>query len=97
MSKESSTVEADWQVYMILCSDASLYTGITNNLSRRLAQHAAGLGAKYFRGREPGPVVYLEKGHTRSSASRREAAIKKLGPAQKRVLIKSAQNDLERV
>ena len=89
------TSAVDWQVYMILCSDASLYTGITNNLARRMAQHAAGSGAKYFRGRAPGPVVYLEKGHTRSTASRREAAIKKLGPVQKRALIESAQNDLD--
>ena len=89
--------ELEWQVYMILCSDASLYTGITNNLARRVSQHSAGRGAKYFRGREPGPVVYLEKGHTRSSASRREATIKKLGPAQKRALICSEQNDLEKL
>ncbi len=83
---------ADWQVYMILCSDASLYTGITNDLERRLARHAAGRGAKFFSGRAPGPVVYLETGHTRSSASRREAAIKKLRREDKLRLIGSATN-----
>lgn len=87
-----SEVQADWQVYMILCSDASLYTGITNDLERRLARHAAGQGAKFFNGRAPGPVVYLETGHTRSSASRREAAIKKLRRDEKLALIASAAN-----
>lgn len=77
----------NWLVYMIQCSDGSLYTGITNDLERRLRQHANRRGAKYFRGRQPGPVVYLEQGHDRSSASRREAAIKKLSPQAKRRLI----------
>lgn len=81
-----------WFVYIVLCSDASLYTGITTNLERRLAQHASGQGAKYFRGRLPGPVVYLEDGHTRGSASKREAAIKKLSAQGKHRLIASAAN-----
>jgi putative endonuclease len=84
----------NWFVYMILCSDDSLYTGITNNLERRVAQHADQRGAKYFRGRMPGPVVYLEQGHTRSSASRREAAIKKLSSPAKRALILTTSNTL---
>ncbi|HWS02614.1 MAG TPA: GIY-YIG nuclease family protein [Gammaproteobacteria bacterium] len=82
----------NWVVYMIYCSDDSLYTGITNNLERRVAQHSGQRGAKYFRGRMPGPVVYLEQGHTRSSASRREAAIKKLSAPAKRALILMAGN-----
>lgn len=77
----------NWLVYIILCSDGTLYTGITNDLDRRLSQHATQRGAKYFRGRAPGPVVYLEHGHDRSSASRREAAIKKLPLPAKRQLI----------
>ena len=85
----------NWFVYVILCSDASLYTGITNDLERRLTQHADGRGAKYFRGRRPGPGVYLEDGHTRSSASKREAAIKKLSSQDKHQLIMaSAENQL---
>jgi len=87
-----SEAAANWQVYMILCSDTSLYTGITNDLERRLARHAAGQGAKFFGGRAPGPVVYLETGHTRSSASRREAAIKQLRREDKLRLIGSATN-----
>jgi putative endonuclease len=80
-------VDVNWQVYIVLCSDDSLYTGITTDVERRLAEHAAGTGAKYFRGRSPGPLVYLENGHNRSSASRREAEIKRLRPADKRKLI----------
>ena len=79
----------NWQVYIILCTDDSLYTGITTDLERRLRQHGGGRGARYFRGRRPLRVVYREDGHTRSSASRREAVIKKMNHAQKRRLIAS--------
>jgi len=77
----------DWQVYILLCSDDTLYTGITNDLARRLSAHGGRRGAKYLRGRRPQAVVYLESGHTRSSASRREAAIKRLDRAAKLRLI----------
>lgn len=77
----------NWQIYIIRCSDGSLYTGITTDIERRLAQHAAGRGAKFFRGRRPEAVVFLEGAHDRSSASRREAAIKRLGRAAKEALI----------
>ena len=81
-----------WQVYIILCSDDSLYTGITTDVERRFAEHLAGTGAKYFRGRSPRRLVYLEVGHNRSSASRREVEIKRLRPADKRLLIASSAN-----
>jgi putative endonuclease len=84
----------NWQVYIILCTDNSLYTGITTDLERRFRQHADSQGAKYFRGRRPGEVVYLECGHTRSTASKREAAIKKLLRADKMRLIASNSNEL---
>ena len=83
-----------WQVYILLCSDGSLYTGITTDVKRRFAQHAAGTGAKYFRGRSPCRIVYLEPNHDRSSASRRELAVKKLRLAEKQSLIASAQNQV---
>jgi len=84
----------NWQVYMILCSDDSLYTGITTDVSRRLEQHAARRGARYFRARRPREIVYLESGHSRSSASRREALIKRLKRADKQALIGSERNEL---
>ena len=85
----------NWQVYIILCKDNSLYTGITTAVQRRFAQHLAGTGAKYFRGHSPLKLVYLEDGHDRSSASRREAEIKKLRPEDKRRLIESPENSLK--
>lgn len=82
----------DWQVYIILCSDKTLYTGITTDLQRRFNQHASGRGAKYFRGRRPVQVVYQEGSHTRSSASTRELEIKKLSRGEKQLLISSPMN-----
>ncbi len=85
----------NWHVYIILCSDNSLYTGITTDIERRLAQHRGRRGgARYFRGRRPERVVYLEGGHTRSSAGQREAAIKKMNRAQKCDLISSEMNGI---
>jgi len=84
----------NWQVYIILCTDNSLYTGITIDINRRLSEHGGVSGAKYFRGRKPQQLVYLESGHNRSSASKREAAIKKLKRAEKQVLVESGMNEV---
>lgn len=84
----------NWQVYIIQCTDDSLYTGITVDVERRLKQHINGAGAKYFRGHTISRLVYLETGHNRSSASRREAAIKRLRADDKRKLIASSKNSL---
>jgi putative endonuclease len=73
----------NWQVYIIRCSDDSLYTGITTDIDRRFIEHVEGKGAKYFRGRHPVEVVYLENGHTRSSASKREIQIKTMNRSEK--------------
>jgi len=81
-----------WQVYIILCSDDTLYTGITTDIERRMRQHAERRGAKYFRGRQPQRLLYLEGGHDRSSASKRELSIKRLTREQKRLLIREADN-----
>lgn len=86
----------NWHVYIILCSDDTLYTGITTDLQRRFDQHASGRGAKYFRGRRPVRVAYTESGHTRSSAGRREAEIKTLARAEKCILIFSGTCDSSR-
>jgi putative endonuclease len=77
-----------WYVYIVRASDESLYTGITTDLNRRLAEHQSGkAGAKYFRARNACEVVYSESEHNRSTASKREAAIKKLTRHQKLELI----------
>ena len=67
-----------WTVYILQCRDGTLYTGITDNLPRRLAAHNAGRGAKYTRGRTPVVPVYQELCPDRSAALRRERAIKSL-------------------
>ena len=77
----------NWQVYMLRCSDDSLYTGISTDVMRRQQQHASGNGAKYFRGRWPQLLVYLESGHDRSSASRREIELKRLRRSAKQQLV----------
>jgi putative endonuclease len=71
---------------MLECADKSLYTGITTNLERRLAEHAAGKGAKYTRGRGPFRLVYSETCAGRAEATRREAAIKLMDKANKWLL-----------
>jgi putative endonuclease len=71
---------------MLECADKSLYTGITTNLERRLAEHAAGKGAKYTRGRGPFRLVYSETCAGRAEATRREAAIKLMDKANKCLL-----------
>ena len=82
----------EWNVYIILCQDKSLYTGITTDVDRRFEQHATGKGARYFYGHKPMQVVYVEPSHTRSSASKRESEIKKLKKADKQLLISSQRN-----
>ena len=84
----SSGDAGEWFVYIIRASDDSLYTGITTDLQRRLKQHQTGKGgAKYFRGRQASDFVYTESGHSRSSASIREAQIKKMSRQQKNMLL----------
>ena len=80
---------------MIHCSDGSLYTGITTDVEKRFNKHAMQQGAKYFRGRKPKRLVYLENGHDRSSASKREIEVKKLLRVEKIKLIASAVNQVE--
>jgi len=89
MAQPSSINQAGpcWHVYIIRCSDNSLYTGITTDIERRFRQHAEGRGARYFRGRQPLQLVYLEHDHCRSSAARREAQIKKMNRADKELLV----------
>lgn len=80
----------DWTLYILKCQDDSYYTGITNNLDKRLTDHASGKGAKYMRGRSPFTLVFQESHQDRSGASRREAEIKKFSRTEKETLI--AQN-----
>ena len=77
----------EWSVYIIQASDQRLYTGITNNMINRWRKHHQKKGAKFFYGRSPLALCYQESGHCRSSASKREHAIKQLSRQQKWQLI----------
>ena len=76
-----------WDVYILECSDNSLYTGITNDMERRLKEHGTGRGAKYTKHRRPLRVRYVEYQGTKSAALKREAAIKSLGRLKNLALI----------
>lgn len=81
----------DWIVYLIE-TDAGLYCGITTNMTRRYQQHCNGTGAKFFRRAKPIRIAYTETHSDRSTASKREYAIKQLRRDQKLVLI-ATQSD----
>jgi putative endonuclease len=72
-----------WLVYIVRCRDGSLYTGITNDLPRRLAAHAAGRASRYTRSRLPVTLIHTEPQASKSAALKREAAIKRLRRAEK--------------
>lgn len=76
-----------WAVYILKCADNTLYTGISNNVTKRIATHNTGKGAKYTKPRLPVYLVYSEIAKDRSHASKREAQIKKLTKTQKQILI----------
>lgn len=83
-----------WFVYILRCRDDTLYTGSTDDISRRLAAHNSGKGAKYTRGRGPLELVYSEELPTHSDALKREIAIKRLTRKEKLMLIKKEGNEL---
>lgn len=80
--------EQEWYVYIVQTSAGQYYTGITTDVERRLAEHQDGpKGAKFFSISEAKQIVFRERHPDRSSASRREAAIKRLTRQQKICLI----------
>lgn len=82
---------AAWWVYLLRCADGTLYTGITTDVARRVAEHngEGGAGARYTRSRRPVQLVHFEAAASRADASRREAAIKRLDRARKLALCAS--------
>jgi len=85
MIKHSDT----WHVYMVRCSDGTLYTGITNDLEKRIEAHNNGKdGARYTRSRRPVKLVYSEQVESKSAAASLEYQIKKMPRSKKKGLIK---------
>lgn len=83
--------ESGYSVYILRCRDGSLYTGITNDLKRRLEEHKNGKGARYTRAKAPERIVYTEDAGSRSAALKREAFIKSLPRAKKEALFAPAE------
>jgi putative endonuclease len=77
-----------WFVYILLCDDDTLYTGITTDLEKRLVAHQKGTGARYTRSRGVSKIVYSEKLKNRSEASIRGAELKKLSRKEKILLFR---------
>ena len=76
-----------WFVYVVRCSDQSLYTGVTTDAGRRIDEHNDGRGARYTRSRGPVKLVYLEKAENRGQALKREHELKRLSAAGKNALV----------
>lgn len=83
------TMEQIWKLYILLCGDGSLYTGITVDVEHRFQMHKTGKGAKYTRGRGPLELVYMEECGSHSQALQREAAVKRLSRQEKLKLIEN--------
>lgn len=80
--------KSKWEVYIIQAKSGNLYTGITNDLDKRFADHLTGKkGAKFFRISDPERIMYRESQIDRSEASKRESVIKKMSREQKLDLI----------
>ena len=84
----AASLRKTWTVYIVRCANGSLYTGITNNLAGRIADHNSGKGAKYTAAFGPVELVWKKRKKDRSAASILEAAIKKLTRKEKDALIK---------
>ncbi|HET6463542.1 MAG TPA: GIY-YIG nuclease family protein [Candidatus Krumholzibacteria bacterium] len=80
-----------WFVYVVRCSDRSLYTGITTDVKRRVEEHNDGRGARYTRSRCPVKLVYREKVADRGAALRREYEIKRMTAEEKLKLVSKSR------
>ena len=94
MPLKKSRAKTRWTVYILRCADGSLYTGITRDVERRVAEHNSHrlLAARYTRSRRPVVLVYCERAASRSAACRREYAIKQMTRSGKLALIKEKPN-----
>ena len=79
-----------WYLYIVECRDGTLYTGITDDISRRIERHNSGKGAKYTRSRSPVQLRYQEECGSRSDASKREYEVHHMTRQEKLELIKNA-------
>ncbi len=85
-----------YYLYLLKCRDGTLYTGITTDVARRFEEHKNGKGGHYTSAKKAIKILYTENQKDRSSASKREAEVKRLTRAQKLELIKSKANTLHK-
>jgi putative endonuclease len=89
------TLRTAWSLYLIRCSDGSLYTGVTTDVERRFREHCKGTGAKYLRGRGPLTLEFHCRVGNRSDALRLEHLVKRLDKMQKEALLKETVSNPE--
>ncbi len=82
----------EWVFYILRCRDGSLYTGISNDLERRIIQHSKGIASRYTRSRLPVKLVFFKQTGTKSSALKAEIIVKNLSRTEKLRLIEENQN-----
>ena len=86
-----------WHLYIVECRDKALYTGITDNIGRRLKEHQTGKGGYYTSHNRPGEILYTEEFKDRLDAEKREQQIKRWSRAKKLALIKGDDAELKRL
>jgi len=94
MRQSRKIIPSDWVVYLVRCSDKSLYCGISNDLQRRLKAHNSGKGAKYTRSRRPVALIGTSPGMPKPEALKLEYRIKKMPADQKLSELSRMQHDL---
>ena len=95
MKTKKALINKEWVVYILRCKDNTLYTGITNNIEKRLIAHNRGLAAKYTRSRRPVVLSAVSNPMCRTDAMRLELRIKKLAKGKKIVTLnKYANNEI---
>ena len=87
-------MDKQWTVYILECGDGTLYTGITDDLPKRLKAHSEGKGAKYTRGRGPLKLRYREVAADKSGALKREYALKRLRKTEKMAIIHEKESEI---
>ena len=95
-SARKKTATDEWSLYILKCRDGTFYTGITNNLERRLKMHQDGKASRYTRTRGPVEMLYSEKCGDRSSALIRECEVKEWPRTKKAALVAGKEHALEK-
>jgi putative endonuclease len=96
MSEAKKKTQASaWVLYVLQCRDSTLYTGVTTDLLRRVQQHNDGSASRYTRSRLPVKLVHQERCRGRSSALKKEYALKQLSRKEKERYIKRKINALD--